>query len=111
MSTYIIKIKVYGTLWARKAWHTFFSSCLEPFACKLILTNMYKSGLRLEIFTTDRSTLMKKLFRYNTHLLAALFTAYKNIWLQVFYFTLYFLFYIFSQFHFDTNCMNKFTKY
>jgi hypothetical protein len=36
---------------------------LEPFACKKLMTNMYQCGLRFKIFTTDRSSLMKKLFK------------------------------------------------
>jgi hypothetical protein len=40
------------------------SICSEPFATKKILVDLLQSGINIRVFTTDRSSLMKKLFRY-----------------------------------------------
>jgi hypothetical protein len=40
------------------------SFCAEPFAAKKIFKNMLTAGIKIDVITTDRSSTLKKLFRY-----------------------------------------------
>jgi hypothetical protein len=35
----------------------------EPFATKKLLMGLYAAGIQVRVFTTDRSSLIKKLFK------------------------------------------------